>query len=167
MNKLLITAAFALSFGGFGIATANACAMKRLHVKAKPIMVVNSLKDAQRAEQKGHLRTAIRKYERAMNAKGDVKLKAEAAYSAARLHLVQGNAMRAQQRVTRALSFDSLHGNANAMKAKILAEAGDLKTARKHLRTAQANGADVSTVVAAEKAIDAASTTTALLQIGS
>ncbi len=163
MNKLLITAAFALSFG---TTASHACAMKRLHVKARPVLVVKSLKDAQRAERQGHMRTALRKYERAMNAKGDIKLKADAAFAAARLHLAAGHNGKAINRLNRAVGFNAQHGMAHATLAKLLARSGDVQAARTHLQLAQANGADIDAVIAAEKAIRA-STTTALLQIGS
>ncbi len=150
MKPLMIT--FALLFA-FGPATANACAMKRVRIKAKPVLLVKMVKDAQKAEKKGHARNAIRQYERAMNARGDIKLKAKAAYSAAKLHLAAGNAERAQSRLEKAVTFDSRHAMAHAVLAKLLAERGEIDTARVHLKKAQANGAEIDAVVAAEKAI--------------
>ncbi len=145
-------AALTLLFA-FGSTTAHACAMKRVRIKAKPVLMVQTLKDAARAETRGNTRSAIRRYERAMNAKGDVKLKARAAYKAATLHLAEGRTAKARSRLNTAVKFDSRHAMAHAVLARLLAEDGDLSEARAHLKKAQANGAEVDAVVAAERAI--------------
>lgn len=161
MKPLMITLALAFTFG---TSTASACAMKRVRIKAEPVLLVKMVKDGQKAEEKGHARAAIRQFERAMNAKGDIKLKAVAAYSAAKLHLAAGNVERAQDRLQKAVRFDSRHAMAHAVLSKLLAESGDVEVAKVHLKKAQANGAEVDAVVAAEAAIQLA-TTTAFLRL--
>ncbi|MCB9524667.1 MAG: tetratricopeptide repeat protein [Myxococcales bacterium] len=107
MKHLAFAAALALpALVAVSPQTADACAMMRVHqpVEMEPLMA-----KAQKAEQKGQIRQAIRLYERAMNAKGKTSERAQAAYAAARLHAKEGRSDRAMSRLNRALALNPNH----------------------------------------------------------
>ncbi len=188
MNKLNLTLALALFFGG--TTAAQACAMYRRPVKLKPRAVAEVLQQGKRAEARNQLRTAVRHYERAMNAPGAAKQKAQAAFLAARIHLKEGRTARAVVRLRRAVALDAGHVEAHvalglhaeakgiphletaltlgvdgpraaelhAVLALKLAKDGRVDDARRHLALAQENGAPIQQVIAAERAIATAST---------
>jgi tetratricopeptide (TPR) repeat protein len=144
--------AVALAFATLlGAGQASACAMFK--ARKVPMVVAQNHDKGVKAEKRGELRQAIRLYERAMNGAGKPALRAASATSAARLHLKQGRAERAESRLNRALEIAPKFAEAHAVLAQVKADLGELTAAKAHLARAQELGAPVAAVVAAERAV--------------
>jgi tetratricopeptide (TPR) repeat protein len=106
---------------------ASACAMRKRPVVA--VVAHNQLQQAEAAEARGELRTAIRLYERAMNAAGPAADRSKAALRAGLLHAKAGKATRAKARFARAAEL-APDGVALRAVAAVQRGVGDLDGAR-------------------------------------
>lgn len=106
---------------------ASACAMRKRPVVA--LVAQSQLQQGHAAEARGELRTAIRHYERAMNAKGPAAARAQAALRAGLLHAKAGKATRAQARFARAAELAPDGATLRAV-AVAQRDAGDVEGAR-------------------------------------
>ncbi len=156
MKKLLL--ALTLVFGAHS--AAHACAMFK-RPKVKQMAVASVMKEAEAAEKRGNVRTAIRHYERAMNAKGKVALRAEAAFRAGKLHLAEGHSQKGIDRLKTAVRLNPEH-----LEAHLAIGGTDDPEKVAHLKRALAiareGGAPAAQVIAVEKALQAAQTTAVL-----
>ena len=114
--------------------TADACAMRKMPVE---LMVADAQFDkGQDAEEAGQFRAAIRHYERAMNGKGSITKRADAALAAARLHQKLGKTDRAKARLMRGVSIDGDHAGVRKALGALLLD-GEPIEALQHLQAAQ------------------------------
>ncbi len=89
--------------------TADACAMRKVHVPVQEMVADSHFQKGLEAEARGQTRAAIRHFERAMNADGAQATRADAALRAARLHDTLGRTERAIARLTRGVALDGEH----------------------------------------------------------
>lgn len=112
MKSLALVATLAL-LSALTPTAASACAMRKISPPVEMVAQVHFRKAAA-AEDRGQTRVAIREYERAMNAEGPARVRAEAAVRAARLHAAAHHASRVESRLRRAVALDRRHAEAHA-----------------------------------------------------
>ena len=121
--------------------SAEACAMFRPR-RVEPATLVAS---AERYEKAGEFRLAIRNYERVMNLASrhaPARVRADAAWRAARLHARLGNVDRAETRLARAGQIGSRRADARLAYARELIEKDDARAKRVLLRARKGPGAE-------------------------
>lgn len=132
----LALAAVVTSAATFAPATADACAMRKVRLPQIEMVADTHFKKGEQAEAKGDMRTAIRFFERAMNAEGAASLRATAALRAANLHDALGNTDRAIARLTRGVALDGTHFDVRFALARKLMQR-DVAAALPHLEAAR------------------------------
>lgn len=113
MKPVIVALALSLtSLSSFVIVNpASACAMRKVHA---PVEDAEYVAQGIAAEQRGELHTAIRHYERAMNAASEAD-KADAAVRAAKVHFRLDASDRAINRLRRALDASPGHVEAHSL----------------------------------------------------
>ncbi len=139
MKKFTLTLGFVVA-SLFVAQVASACAMRRPRIVKGPGLLVaqTHFDKGVRAEKRGAKRSAIRHFEAAMNAKGDRKLKARAAFRAGSLHAAEGRTAKATKRLQKAVKFNRRHARAHLA----LAELSEGIDAVVHYRKALGAGLD-------------------------